>query len=282
MVDAKIRDVSDTALWVAAYRAQESARPDAAFKDPLASLLLGERGEAISRAMPGREMMQWLMVIRTVAIDRLIMKAVSEGADMVLNIGAGLDTRPYRLDLPASLRWIEMDFENIVAMKNEKLKDQSPKCQLQRITLDITNAEARKRLVDIAAGAKFVVVLTEGLIMYLDTQVVSDFADDLRSMSNLRYWVQDHYMMRSNTRASRPWRNALAAAPFKFKAPNWIEFFTQRHWQVVERIRLIDEAGRLRRRPPVSWWQMLLFSLLPPRMRKRMQDATGYLMLKPD
>jgi len=47
--DALIRDVSDTAIWVAQYRAEESGRPDAMFRDPLAKLLVGERGPQIAR-----------------------------------------------------------------------------------------------------------------------------------------------------------------------------------------------------------------------------------------
>src|SRR5437773_1190282 len=42
-----IRSVSDTALWVAMYRAYESERADALFSDPYARRLAGPRGEAI-------------------------------------------------------------------------------------------------------------------------------------------------------------------------------------------------------------------------------------------
>jgi O-methyltransferase involved in polyketide biosynthesis len=40
-----IENVSDTARWVAMYRALESDRPDAHFHDPYARLLAGERGD---------------------------------------------------------------------------------------------------------------------------------------------------------------------------------------------------------------------------------------------
>ncbi|PRC60941.1 hypothetical protein C6A85_14430, partial [Mycobacterium sp. ITM-2017-0098] len=38
---------------------------------------------------------------RTKTIDDIITKAISDGCDRVLNLAAGLDTRPYRLNLPA-------------------------------------------------------------------------------------------------------------------------------------------------------------------------------------
>jgi len=51
--DPTIGHVSDTALCVAVYRAEESERPDALFKDPLARRLAGERGRSYdSLALP--------------------------------------------------------------------------------------------------------------------------------------------------------------------------------------------------------------------------------------
>jgi O-methyltransferase involved in polyketide biosynthesis len=52
MSTALVSNVSDTARWVATYRAWETARPDALFRDPLAARLAGERGQAITAMMP--------------------------------------------------------------------------------------------------------------------------------------------------------------------------------------------------------------------------------------
>jgi O-methyltransferase involved in polyketide biosynthesis len=38
-----VRNIADTARWVAWFRAQETLRPDAVFRDPLAARLAGER-----------------------------------------------------------------------------------------------------------------------------------------------------------------------------------------------------------------------------------------------
>ena len=45
-----IRNISDTALWAAAYRARENERPNAVFRDPFARRLAGSRGEQILEA----------------------------------------------------------------------------------------------------------------------------------------------------------------------------------------------------------------------------------------
>ncbi|MDE3110116.1 MAG: class I SAM-dependent methyltransferase, partial [Acidobacteriota bacterium] len=47
-----MQHVSDTAFWVAHYRAIEGERPDALFHDPLAGVLAGERGRNIAEHMP--------------------------------------------------------------------------------------------------------------------------------------------------------------------------------------------------------------------------------------
>src|ERR1700755_3087335 len=121
-----IHHVSDTSLWIAGYRAAESARPDAAFKDPYASRLAGIRGMQMVAATPYTETMAFAMVVRTTAIDRLIHFAIAHGIDTVINLGAGLDTRPYRMQLPAHLKWIEVDFPHLIEYKTEILKDEKP------------------------------------------------------------------------------------------------------------------------------------------------------------
>jgi DNA invertase Pin-like site-specific DNA recombinase len=59
MTDTPIENVSDTAFWVAHYRALETKRSDALFHDPLADVLAGDHGHKIARAMPMPFMTAW-------------------------------------------------------------------------------------------------------------------------------------------------------------------------------------------------------------------------------
>jgi methyltransferase (TIGR00027 family) len=282
MSDSEIRDVSDTALWVAAHRALESESAHAAFRDPLAQVLVGERGHALRRAMPGAELMHWIMVLRTVAIDELVQSAVARGADTVVNIGAGLDTRPYRLSLPPSLRWVEIDLPNIIALKNERLRAYTPVCRLERIALDITQRVERQRtLSQLASAARCMAVLTEGLLPYLPPHEVGALADALHRMEEVKFWIQDYFSGNARSRAHLPWQRRLRAAPFQFIVPDWIDYFRQRGWQALERRRLTDMARQLARRPPLRWHRWLLYALMPPAMRRRLQERAGYVMLAP-
>lgn len=60
-----IKDVSDTALWVATYRAKESTHPKAIFKDPYIGLLITDEGEEIAQQSSDSKYVSWTVVIRT-------------------------------------------------------------------------------------------------------------------------------------------------------------------------------------------------------------------------
>jgi hypothetical protein len=65
-----IRHISDTALWVAVYRAQESDRSDAVFRDPYARSLAGDRGMQIAATMPFGQRHSWSYIARTWLVDQ--------------------------------------------------------------------------------------------------------------------------------------------------------------------------------------------------------------------
>ena len=112
-----IRNISDTALLAAVYRARETERQDALFSDPFARRLAGERGEQIAKSMPFSDSNTWAWVVRTYLYDQFIAEQCQQGVNMVVNLAAGLDTRPYRMTLPASLQWVEVDLPGILSYK---------------------------------------------------------------------------------------------------------------------------------------------------------------------
>src|SRR5262249_20761854 len=136
MSEPTIQHISDTARWAAVFRARETERPDALFRDPFARPLAGEHGEEIARSTPFHQKNAWSWVTRTVLFDRIIRKQIEQGAGMVVNLAAGLDTRPYRMALPASLDWVEVDLPEILDYKEELLRAEKPVCSLERIRMD--------------------------------------------------------------------------------------------------------------------------------------------------
>ena len=72
-----IEHVSDTALWVAAYRAIESERSDALFHDRFASILTGDKGRRMARWAKASRYTKWSVVIRTSFVPSALMTWMS-------------------------------------------------------------------------------------------------------------------------------------------------------------------------------------------------------------
>jgi methyltransferase (TIGR00027 family) len=278
-----ISNVSDTALWVAYYRAKESRRPDALFKDPLAELLIGDRGEKIAHSMASASRyIEWTVIMRTVVIDALILKAVGEGVDTVINLGAGLDTRPYRMDLPRELKWIEVDHANIIDLKNERLASHVPRCRLTRVALDLADEAARKQfLKEVTAASGKTLIITEGVVLYLTELQVAGLAADLKELPAVKYWIVEYlskesYRYLNSSARSRKLRNA----PFKFFPPDWLDFFAQNGWRPSE-IRYHGEEGYKRNRQMPMPRLAIIFKLLAPKSTyEKTKQMTGFMMLE--
>lgn len=277
-----IRDVSDTALWVAHYRAVETGRSDAIFRDPLAKVLVGERGAAIAGRF-GREgrFTAWTVVSRTVIIDEYIQDALRDGVDAVVNLGAGLDTRPYRMDLPTSLQWVEADFPHLLAYKEEQLRDHVPNCRLQRVGVDLSNDAARRTFIaQVAPEAKCILVLTEGVVPYLTEEQVSALAEDLRARPEVALWVVEYFSERSYVYLKRMAQSAqMANSPFRFFPPRWTDFFYERGWRQRAVHHYGEISERFHRAPPYPWAVRLMFRLMGRERRERLQRMAGYLLL---
>jgi len=284
MADGAIHDVSDTALLIAAFRALESEKTDALFSDPLARTLAGDRGFAIAASHPRGYITAWMTAIRTVIIDDMIMARVAQGFDTVMNLGAGLDTRPYRLPLPAGLRWIEVDFPPSIERKQALLAGERPGCRLERVGLDLTNPSARKSFLATSMAGGKVLVLTEGVLPYLDLVQAGSLAEDLRARPEASAWIVDYFASQAIGLRGSSFRRSLKNAPFKFQPPEWTDFFTDRGWRAGESVYLMEEAERRNRPMPLPLFVKCFFilrALLSPSLRKIGKRSMGYVVLEP-
>jgi methyltransferase (TIGR00027 family) len=257
-----IRHISDTARWAAVYRARENERQDALFRDPFARRLAGKRGEEIAASLPFHEKNSWSWVTRTYLFDQFITESLNGGVEMVVNLAAGLDARPYRMALPSSLTWVEVDLPGILDYKEEILATEKPACALERVRLDLTDAHARLKLFDRLGGAAAkALIITEGLIIYLSAGEAGTLAEDIARQRTFQRWVLDIAspgllrMLLKNTQT----QFSQDVAPLKFAPEDGPEFFARHGWRAVDVRPLLKTAARLKR---VSLGMRLL-SLLP-------------------
>ncbi|MGB9465120.1 MAG: SAM-dependent methyltransferase [Candidatus Acidiferrum sp.] len=274
-----IRNVSDTARWVAVYRARETERPDAHFRDPFARRLAGDRGEQIAKSMPLGRNNDWSMITRTCLGDDLINEQISQGVDMVINLAAGLDARPYRMQLPASLKWIEVDLPEILTYKEDILRDAKPICALERVRLDLSNAAARRDLfAELGRRSTKALVITEGLLIYLNADDVAGLAKDLAAPPSFQSWILDIASPGLLRMLSKKLAKQLhQAAPFKFAPPEGPNFFIPYGWKPVDIRSLLKNAARLKRLP----FLLSLLALLPETEKSRRDRPwSGVCLLK--
>jgi methyltransferase (TIGR00027 family) len=257
--NVSVRSISDTARWVAYFRAREAQRPDALFRDPLAERLAGERGFEIARTLPDGSKHEWAWVARTYLFDQFISREIRGGADLVLNLAAGLDARPYRMELPDTLRWIEVDLPEIISHKEEVLAGEKPRCQLERISLDLSKGEERRNLfARLNRDARKIVVVCEGLLIYFSAEDVGLLARDLAGGSRYAGWVVDLASPGQLKLMQRTTGRELSevGAAFKFGPAEGAKFFLPYGWDAHEVQGLLKTAAQFKR-APVELLQLL-------------------------
>lgn len=276
-----IQHVSDTSIWVAHYRAAESERPDSLFKDPYAQILVGDQAPSIeSMRSETTKWTRWAVVMRTYIIDRMIRDLISKGVTTFVNLGAGLDSRPYRMNLGPHIQWIEVDFPHVIEHKRTRLEKFTPSCKLKSIALDLSNRELRQsRFAELAGEYPQIAVLTEGILPYLTQDQVSELSEDLRAYPNFRYWIAEYISPKSYRYLQDPKRmRALKNAPFQFYPKGWMGFFEGRGWKLMQAQYYSDVSEKLGRPSPIPKVFKFLELLLGKRWTAPFKRVSGFLL----
>jgi methyltransferase (TIGR00027 family) len=275
-----IRNISDTARWVAVYRARETERPDGLFRDPYARRLAGDKGEEIASAVEKRTPESWPLPIRTYLFDSFVADGVRQGVDVVINLAAGLDARPYRMDLPRGLVWVEVDLPEILNYKESVLRDDRPRFALRRVKLDLADRGARRQLfAELGSQAKNAFILTEGLLIYLTPEQVGELADDLAAQATFRHWAIDLTSPALRRMMTKQFGTLLdeGNVPFKFSPDEGPSFFASHGWRPVAVRSTLKTAAERKR---VSFLFRLLARLPEPKGRMGRRIWGGVCLLE--
>jgi methyltransferase (TIGR00027 family) len=278
-----IKRISDTARWVALYRARESARQDALFRDPFAQRLAGPEGEALVRRLETEMQGDWPVVVRTAVMDEIILRLVASGVRRILNLAAGLDARPWRLPLPSNVRWIDADLPGILDHKLRVLAGEPLQCYYRPGRVDLADAVQRREFLgQLRAATGETLVITEGLLGYLDPDLVGTLATELHSMRGCTWWLTDLaspdlLSMAANQRGNK---NSVNDAMLRFApdaAPAW---FAGHGWSEAEFHSTVHEGILLGRTPDLDeFWEHLPPARTPSRM-ERIWRFAGIVLLE--
>ncbi|HEX4299619.1 MAG TPA: class I SAM-dependent methyltransferase, partial [Gammaproteobacteria bacterium] len=211
------------------------------------------------------------------------------GFDTVLNLAAGLDTRPYRLALPATLRWIEVDLPAMVEYKRTALKDAKCFCRLERHAVDLADVDARRALfAKVGAAADRVLVVTEGLLIYLDPEEVKALAVDLHQPPAFKRWLMDiaspsllKMLARQGTTGKDNTLLQNGSVQFRFAPTEHVGFFRPFGWKPGDYRDTATEARRLKRFDiPFMFKLMGTIMSLHPTVRAKMKKFSGIAALE--
>jgi methyltransferase (TIGR00027 family) len=158
-----------SACWVAAARAVETGREDRLFGDPWAAELAGADGMAGFQRLNGTSPDNPGLAIRTRYFDDLLRGAVADGAEQVVLLAAGLDTRTFRLNWPSPVQVFELDLP-AVTLHRERVLARLP--VPPGVRRQVVSADLREDWVELLTRAGFsparrAVFLVEGLLVYL-------------------------------------------------------------------------------------------------------------------
>ena len=280
--DGTIQHVSDTARWVAYYRAMESERPDAHFRDPWALRLAGEEGKAIVDAMPQGRSLAWPMIVRTCVLDEILGRLIRErGADAVLNLAAGLDARPWRMELPAGFTWYDVDLPEILEYKRGVLDGAPARCDYHSLAADLRDPAARhETFARVGAAHRRVIAVSEGLLIYLADEDVRSLARDLAAVPGVAWWLIDLASPLMLRIAQGRWAKRMrASAPMRFAPAEGTAFFAPLGWHEQEYRSIWLESLRLKRTAAMAGFWTFLGRFMGAKRRNQWRQFSGVVRL---
>lgn len=180
--------IDDDAFRLAALIAEESGRADPLVVDPYASHLAGTRGARMltEQPVPGQAD---AIALSTAVVDEVVCDTVMrQRLHTVVHVGAGLDTRPFRLQLPSDLRWIELDRNTVLLYKGLRLAHLTPGCRVERVAADVSaptalGAALRRACVGVARG----LLITENALGQFSGEALIEMGR--RPPRGLKWWI---------------------------------------------------------------------------------------------
>lgn len=177
-----LRGVSETLLIPLAARALRARHDPENFSDPLSGEFLRLLGEELSRFERDR----WNMAggwARTFILDRELKSSLAKRhSTVVVNLGAGLCSRYWRLGAPRSIRWVDVDLPDVIDLKRRLIAACEaariiPASEWTGIAGDVTKGDWIEETA--RADAEEVIIIAEGLLMYLPEVEVRRLLDRL-------------------------------------------------------------------------------------------------------
>jgi len=177
---------------------------------------------------------------------------------------------------------VDVDLPDILEYKAGVLASEHTACKYESLHGDIVDSTSRARVLAHCAGARRVLVITEGLLVYLTSAQVSALARDLHGQPSFMWWLTDLTGPRALQMLQRVWGPRLRGAEFRFGPADSVDFFERLGWREVSFRSSQEEAKRLRRSTPTPLLSRIMLMLSAPSVREELRRLAGVALLARD
>lgn len=264
--------VSNTAYYCCGIRMEDANRERSICKDSYAERFMDETGRQIFEPFKSEKMPNLSNITRCRLIDDFLTAELAENKELnIFTIGAGFDTRPYRL---TGGNWFEVDEPQIISYKNDRLPIGECSNPLTRISIDFASESLAEKLEQKGNG-DYTVFVIEGVFMYLETDAIESTINSIQKLFPRHVLYCDLMTKKFFTRFAQSVHSKLVASGGEFTTrPDFPEaIFTGHGYESMQCIPMFKRARELgilwdeARLPAfVSWLLLNLF----------MKDLGGY------
>ena len=208
--------------------------------DTYAQIFMNADGLRILEAFKDEARPNASNVARHRIIDDFLRKELGANPNLqIVLIGAGFDSRAYRLN---GGKWIELDEPQIISYKNARLPVAESKNHLQRIPIDFATDSLEQKLAPYSSPDPVVVVI-EGVFMYLETDAIRHLLHALRRLFPRHKLICDLMNRGFFEKYSRTLHEKITGMGTKFIiTDNPDEIFINNGYRSVARVSIVGQA----------------------------------------
>lgn len=236
--------ISNTAYYCCGVRMEDAKKIRSICNDAYAERFMGERGRQIFEPFKSERMPNISNITRCRLIDDYLSAELAENNQLtIITIGAGFDTRPYRL---AGGNWLEIDEPQIISYKNEKLPVEECSNPLRRISINFTHESLTEKLEE-KGSENYTVFVIEGVFMYLEPEAIKTTISAIQGFFPKHVLYCDLMTKKFFTKFAQSVHSKLVASggTFSERPDSPEEIFIQYDYKELERIPMFRRAGEL-------------------------------------
>jgi O-methyltransferase involved in polyketide biosynthesis len=250
----------------------DAKRDRSVCNDVYADRFMDERGRKIYEPFRSEKMPNISNITRCRIIDDYVSIELTDNNSVnIITIGAGFDTRPYRI---TGGNWIEVDEPQIISYKNKKLPIEECKNPLRRISIDFASETLTGKLEDVDTSLHTVIVI-EGVFMYLDSGSIENTLREIQQMLPEHVLFCDLMTKNFFNKFAKSVHSKLVATGGRFtdRPDNPEKIFILNKYKLIERVPMFNRAGEL----GILWDEVKIPALAARLMLNLfMKDLSGY------